>query len=84
MMKILVLGVLLAAAEVQTAKHRITGLFSREREADLREVVTQLPEVSIVAIDFDSGEVTFSYDPAKLFPKMKEKDRWIRSCRTPA
>ena len=63
-----------AAAEVQTVKHRITGLFNREREDDLREVVKQLPEVTIVAIDFDAGEVTFSYDPAKLFPKMKEKD----------
>ena len=74
MMKILVLGVLLAAAEVQTAKHRITGLFNREREADLREVVKKLEEVAIVSIDFDASEVTFSYDPAKLFPKMKEKD----------
>jgi hypothetical protein len=63
-----------AAAEVQNVKHRITGLFSREREADLREAVKQLGEVAIVAIDFDTAEVTFSYDAAKLFPKVKEKD----------
>jgi copper chaperone CopZ len=39
-------------------------------------VVKLLSEVTIVSIDFDSSEVTFSYDPAKLFPKMKEKD-WL-------
>jgi len=83
MMKTLVLGVVAvlaaaesASAEVQTVKHRITGLFSREREADLREVVKNLDEVAVVSIDFDASEVTFSYDPAKLFPKMKEKD-WV-------
>src|SRR5688572_25423018 len=82
MMKTVVLGALLVAAansaiaEVQTVKHRITGLFNREREADLREVVKQLTEVTVVTVDFDTAEVTFSYDPATLFPKMKEKD-WL-------
>ena len=83
MMKSVVLGVLLvlasadsAIAEVQTVKQRNTGLYSREREADLREVVKQLTEVTVVSIDFDTSEVTFSYDPATLFPKMKEKD-WL-------
>jgi copper chaperone CopZ len=33
-----------------------------------------MTDVTVVAIDFDTAEVTFSYDPAKLFPKMKEKD----------
>ena len=81
MMKTNVLGLLAllavansAAAEVQTVKHRITGLFNREREADLRELVKKLEDVSVVAVDFDSAEVTFSYDPAKLFPRIKEKD----------
>jgi copper chaperone CopZ len=76
MMTHVVLGILalIPVAEVQPVKHRVTGLFSREREADLREAVKLLPEVAVVAIDFDSAEVTFSYDPAKLFPKMKEKD----------
>jgi copper chaperone CopZ len=76
MMSHVVLGILalVPLAEAQPAKHRVTGLFSREREADLREVVKRMPEVEVLAIDFDSAEVTFSYDPAKLFPKMKEKD----------
>ena len=63
-----------AAAEVQSVKHRVTGLYSREREADLREAVKRMAEVTIVAIDFDSAEVTFSYDAVKLFGKVKEKD----------
>jgi copper chaperone CopZ len=82
-MKNVILGILAllaaaapAAAEVQTVKHRITGLFNREREADLREVVQKLDEVKVVSVDFEASEVTFSYDPAKLFPKMKEKD-WL-------
>jgi copper chaperone CopZ len=73
MMTYVLLG-LLAFADVQPVKHRVTGLFSREREADLREAVKRMTDVTVVAIDFDSAEVTFSYDPAKLFPKMKEKD----------
>ena len=68
-----------AMAEVQTIKHRVTGLFSRDREADLREAVKKMTDVSIVAIDFDVAEVSFSYDPEKLFQKgTKEKDRLER------
>jgi copper chaperone CopZ len=68
-----------ALAEVQTVKHRVTGLFSREREDDLREAVKKMSDVSLVSIDFDIAEVTFSYDPEKLFQKgTKEKDRLER------
>ena len=63
-----------AAADVQSVKHRVTGLFSKDREDDLREAVKTLTEVSVVSIDFDAGEATFSYDPAKLFKGTKEKD----------
>ena len=63
------------APEVQTIKHRVTGLFNREREDDLREAVKKITDLTLVSIDFDSSEVTFSYDPAKLFEKgTKEKD----------
>src|SRR5262245_61297567 len=81
MMKNMILGVLTllaaagsASAETQTVKHRVTGLFNREREADLREVVKQLTDVTLVSIDFDTAEVTFTYDPVKLFPQTKQKD----------
>lgn len=63
-----------AFADVQQVKHRVTGLFSKEREDDLREAVKTLADVMVVSIDFDAAEVVFSYDPAKLFKGSKEKD----------
>ena len=63
----------LPAPDVQPVKHRITGLFNKEREADLRESVQKLADVSIVSIDFDTAEVTFSYDPVKLLGKGNEQ-----------
>ena len=52
-------------------KHQITGLFSPDREADLREVVLQLPDVKLLAIDYATAEATFTYDPAKAFAQSK-------------
>jgi copper chaperone CopZ len=78
----LLLGFLLAlpclggTLELQTFKHRITGLFSREREADLHEAVKKMTGVELISIDFDLAEVSFSYDPRKLFPQSKEKE-WL-------
>jgi copper chaperone CopZ len=71
-----------AWAEAGPFKYRVTGLFDHDREKDLREAVKKMAElkttdVTIVSIDFDSAEVTFSYDPLKLFEKgTKEKD-WM-------
>src|SRR6516162_1670633 len=71
---ILLLAALAALApDVQPVKHRVTGLFNKEREADLRAVARKLADVSVVAIDFDTSEVTFSYDPVKLLGKGSEK-----------
>jgi copper chaperone CopZ len=69
----LTLLVLLAAPE--TVTHRVAGLFSREREADLREAVKRIPDVELVSLDFDRGEGKFSYDPAVFFKGVKEKDQ---------
>lgn len=52
-------------------KHQITGLFSTEREADLRETFKELPEFKLVSIDFKNAEASFEYDPAKVFPNAK-------------
>jgi len=74
---LLALLTLAAAPEAQTFKYRVTGLFDRERENDLREAVKKMTDVSIVSIDFESAEVSFSYDPAKFYEKgTKEKD-WL-------
>lgn len=51
----------------QRVKHQITGLFSIEREADLREAFTKIPNIKLVAIDFANAEATLEYVPAKVF-----------------
>lgn len=75
---------LLLALLLEDATHRVTGLFSREREADLRESVKRMTDVELVSIDFDKGEAVFRYDPAVFFKGVKEKERiqrfddWLR------
>ena len=56
---------------VTTAKHQITGLFSADREKDLRDIVEKLPDFKVVSIDFEYAVVTFEYDQAKAFPGAK-------------
>lgn len=55
-------------------KHRVTGLFSAERENDLREVVKKLPSVKLVSIDFQYAEATFEYDPDQLLNRPKPEE----------
>ena len=55
-------------AQSRPVKHRVTGLFSPDREADLRLVLKdKLPEVRLVSVDFSNSEATFVYDADKLF-----------------
>ena len=59
-------------AEPQPVKHRVTGLFSPDREADLKKVFAEkIPEVKLVSVDFKNSEATFVYDADKLFNKPK-------------
>jgi hypothetical protein len=62
------------AAHADTAKVRITGLFMKEREEDLRAVVAKIPQVKLVSIDYEQAEASFAYDPAKAFPGVKPAD----------
>lgn len=58
--------------EPQPIKHRVTGLFSPDREADLKKVFAEkIPEVKLVSVDFKNAEATFVYDADKLFNKPK-------------
>jgi copper chaperone CopZ len=61
------------SAEV-TAKYQVTGLFCKERVADLREAVENIPGVKLVRIDYDNAEATFRYDPKEAFPGAKPED----------
>ena len=58
-------------AELQPVKFRITGLFSPDREADLKEALKQVPEVTLVQVDFKTSEASFTFEPAKAFPGAK-------------
>ena len=62
------------AKKEKTGVYHITGLFSHDREADLREAVGQIEGVRLTSIDFDFAEATFTYDPAKAFPDTKPED----------
>ena len=60
------------AAELKPVKHRVTGLFSPDREADLKKVFAEkIPEVTLVRVDFKNSEATFVYDADLLFNKPK-------------
>jgi len=45
--------------------HRIIGLFSPDREADLREALKDIAEVLLVKVDFPFAQATFLYDGSK-------------------
>lgn len=72
------LGLLFAsgamAAEPTALKVRVTGMFSADREKDLRAVFAEWPEVKLTAVDFDHAEVMLSFDSDNLFPKVKPAD----------
>jgi len=66
------------AANPVTVKHQVGGLYSPEREKDLREAFAKLPMFKLIAIDYENAEVTVEYDPAKLWPGDKP-DRYLEN-----
>ncbi len=60
-------------AEEQTGTYRLIGLSAAEREADLREVMQAVPDVTLVSLDAAKSEVTLRYELEKLFPTAKPK-----------
>ena len=62
-----------ALAEEQTGTYRLIGLSAAEREADLREVLAKVPEVTLVSLDAAKAEVTLRFEAEKLFPPTKAK-----------
>jgi hypothetical protein len=57
-----------ARAEEQTSKYGIVGLFSPDRQEDLREVMRVLPDFKLTGLDPDNAVATVRYDIARLFP----------------
>jgi len=54
-------------AGVLVYTHRVGGLFSKEREADLCETFKRISDIELMSIDFAKAEATFRYDEKKLF-----------------
>jgi copper chaperone CopZ len=54
--------------------HRVTGLFSPDRDADLRAALAKFPDVKLVRLDFEHAEAVFSYDPAVVFKDAKPEE----------
>jgi hypothetical protein len=69
----MILSVLIpcSTARADTIKHQITGLFSMDREKDLRATFAQIPEIRLVSIDFKNAEVTLEYSTGKVFANAK-------------
>jgi copper chaperone CopZ len=67
------LASLVFAAEPPTLKVRVTGLFSRDREADLRALLKDA-DIEVVSLDFDHAEAELRFDAGKLFPKVKRDE----------
>ena len=58
-------------AHPQDFTHRITGLFSPDRAADLRAAMERIPEVQLVRLDFTNAIAILRYDPAVAFQGTK-------------
>jgi copper chaperone CopZ len=69
----------------QNVVHRVAGLFSPDREADLRKALEKVEGVRLVSVEFDYAEATFEYDAARLFPGAKPEqvverlNEWLRN-----
>src|SRR5262245_39352884 len=60
-------------AEEPVGHYGIIGLFGTEREQDLRDLLADLPEMTLGRLDVNTAEVTLRYDLATLFPNANPK-----------
>jgi len=60
-------------AQPQPTRFRVIGMFSLDRQDDLREAMKQLPGVKLGSIDFPNAEAAIIYDLAQLFPQARPK-----------
>ncbi len=58
-------------AEESKTKVRLFGLFSPDREKDLRKITAEWTDIKLDSIDFKHAEGVFVFDAEKLFPKAK-------------
>ena len=63
-----------SAADPVPIKVRFAGVFSTEREKDLRALLKEWPEIELKSFDFESAEAELRVDAEKLFGKVKPAD----------
>lgn len=72
---LLLLPATAAAADKPATPQRFTyhvlGLFSPDRDKDLRKAFEDLPDFKLIAVDFEGAEITVEFDPATAFPGAK-------------
>jgi copper chaperone CopZ len=50
---------------------RVLGLFAPDREKDLRAVCEELPDITLVGVNFADAEITVEFVPGRAFPGAK-------------
>jgi copper chaperone CopZ len=58
-------------AKAEQFTYRVLGLFSPDREKDLRTAFEDLTDFKLIKVNFDDAEITVEFAPAKLFPGQK-------------
>ncbi len=58
-------------AKTERFTYRVLGLFSPDREKDLRAAFKELPDITLVSVAFDDAEITVEFAPGKVFPGTK-------------
>ena len=58
-------------AEETKTKVRLFGVFSPDREKDLRKITDEWTDIKLESVDFKHAEGVFVFDADKLFPKAK-------------
>jgi hypothetical protein len=75
---ILALFALRAPGAEQTVKYRVLGLFSPDREADLKDSAKELKDVKLLSVDYATAEAEFSYDPDTKDFKGRKPDQILK------
>lgn len=51
--------------------YRVLGLFSKDREKDLKASFEDITDIKLISVNFDDAEITVEFIPSKLFPGQK-------------
>jgi hypothetical protein len=57
--------------KVERFTYRVIGLFSPDREKDLRAGFEELTDFKLIAVNYDDAEITVEFSPLQLWPNQK-------------